>query len=527
MISPVAHRISATVTVKSPATSWASTSLLLSLLLECFAFNLVGAFRSPSSVAHIVRSSVAKKHDFVCRWSSPTPAEVEDTTGGSYLDEKQLEFCKAYLNEHHKTDVLLPFTHSFSELGTKSVKKNMWIGGSYSIVDAEVTDITSAAIHIEATVEEGGTSKKEQVVVPLDSDPVSGMARTYPTLPQIDPLKLNHASKKPIDNFCRRMSRLCNIVKAYKATGKLIQMGVQLGGDGVGKLHDDMYLNQVPHNRYVRQYFYDMASNAALEAATLCSKKQFPNRMKMTVMFPEMNPQMDSYRIGTLLELSRSMAIKLAEQNLRVRVCVQGSMGVGIFTGVPKQLNGVHTLLQRMDWQSGPGEENEGMVGDFVNFGFVGKEHVVNFNRGEGDTPDTQQDDVFIIICPQNMVGLESSIIKALSEMVDAAGDRPVIILNPDLTDKTSSEGQQSVRGRQQRLDFANSFETIYQFQNIYVSGTSYFPILGSVVKLGPLEPWVAHQRRDLVNDGGEVYLPMYSSETQPESEVLMATFEK
>eukprot|EP00578_Thalassiosira_sp_NH16_P031369 CAMPEP_0181081364 /NCGR_PEP_ID=MMETSP1071-20121207/3063_1 /TAXON_ID=35127 /ORGANISM="Thalassiosira sp., Strain NH16" /LENGTH=270 /DNA_ID=CAMNT_0023162907 /DNA_START=1016 /DNA_END=1828 /DNA_ORIENTATION=- len=270
-----------------------------------------------------------------------------------------------------------------------------------------------------------------------------------------------------------------------------------------------------------------MASNAALEAATLCSKKQFPNRMKMTVMFPEMNPQMDSYRIGTLLELSRSMAIKLAEQNLRVRVCVQGSMGVGIFTGVPKQLNGVHTLLQRMDWQSGPGEENEGMVGDFVNFGFVGKEHVVNFNRGEGDTPDTQQDDVFIIICPQNMVGLESSIIKALSEMVDAAGDRPVIILNPDLTDKTSSEGQQSVRGRQQRLDFANSFETIYQFQNIYVSGTSYFPILGSVVKLGPLEPWVAHQRRDLVNDGGEVYLPMYSSETQPESEVLMATFEK
>ena len=44
----------------------------------------------------------------------------------------------------------------------------------------------------------------------------------------------------------------------------------------------------------------------------------------MTMMFPEMNPSMDSYRIGTLLELSRAMAIKLAEQNLRVRVCVQG-----------------------------------------------------------------------------------------------------------------------------------------------------------------------------------------------------------
>lgn len=150
----------------------------------------------------------------------------------------------------------------------------------------------------------------------------------------------------------------------------------------------------------------------------------------------------------------------------------------------------------------------------------------MDFKKGDGDTPDTQQDDVFILICPQNMLGLECSIIPSLSEMVDAAGDRPVILLNPDLTDKISAQGQQSVRGRQQRLDFANSFETIYQFQNTYMSGGSYFPILGSVVKLGPTEPWVAHQRRDLVNEGGEVYLPVYSSETQPESEVLMATLE-
>ena len=260
-----------------------------------------------------------------------------------------------------------------------------------------------------------------------------------------------------------------------------------------------------------------MASDAALEAVILCSNKEISNRMKMTAMFPEMNPQMDSYRIGTLLELARGIAIQLAEQNLRVRVCVQGSMGVGIFTGVPKQLNGVHTILQRMDWESGENEQNEGMVGDYINFGHVGKDHVVD---GE------KQDDVFILICPQNMIGLESSIIQNLEEMVEAAGDRPVILINPDLEDKVSAQGQQSVRGRQQRLDFTNSFEDIFQFQNSYMSGTSYFPILGSVVKLGPLEPWVAHQRRDLVS-GGEVYLPVYSSETKPESEVLMKCFSK
>jgi len=74
------------------------------------------------------------------------------------------------------------------------------------------------------------------------------------------------------------------------------------------------------------------------------------------------------FRIRTLLELARALAIKLTEKNRRVRVCVQGSLGVGIFTDIPKQLNGVSILLQSMDWGS---KENEEMVGDYVNFGGV------------------------------------------------------------------------------------------------------------------------------------------------------------
>ncbi len=53
-------------------------------------------------------------------------------------------------------------------------------------------------------------------------------------------------------------------------------------------------------DRYVRQYFYDMASDAALEAVILCSNKQFTNRMKMTVMFPEMNPSVSLLLACTL-----------------------------------------------------------------------------------------------------------------------------------------------------------------------------------------------------------------------------------
>jgi len=257
-----------------------------------------------------------------------------------------------------------------------------------------------------------------------------------------------------------------------------------------------------------------------------CSKGSIGNRMLMTCMFPEMNPSMDSYRIGTLLELARSVAIKLAEQNLRVRVCVQGSMGVGIFTGTPKQLNGVSTLLQRMDWQSNAGEENEGMVGDYVNFGAIGKDHVVNTQYDDKGEVVQHQDDVFLLLCPQNMVGIESSIIPNLSEMVEAAGDRPVILLNPDLTDKVSSQGQQSVRGRQDRITFANSFDTVFHFANIYVSGTSYFPILGALTKLNVREPWVAHQRRDFKDGGGEIYVPIVSDEDRIEGEVILDCFQ-
>ena len=279
--------------------------------------------------------------------------------------------------------------------------------------------------------------------------------------------------------------------------------------------HQLRYLNQVPHNVYVRQWFYDQAAIAVHDAVKLTHRnnQQLPsNRHKVVTLFPETNPSMDSYRIGTLLELIRTVTLRLVlEERLRVRICVQASMGVGIFTGVPKQLSGVMKLLQMMDWQSDVGEANEGMVGDYVRFGAIGPDHVMNTTRDTyNDTIVTQyQDDVYLIIAPQSMVGTDTSIIPLLSDMCTAIGtDRPIILFNPDLTDKISSGGQQSVRGRQARIDFAQTFGTIFHFQNIYVSGTSYFPILGAITKLHPEEPWIAHQRRDYANNEGEIYVP-------------------
>lgn len=169
--------------------------------------------------------------------STKNEAGTKDVVDGM-LNKKQLEFTMAYLNEHHKADVLLPFVKAFSDLGTTSIKKNMWIGGSYEITDATIVDITRDELYFEASIKQGDKIKTESVKIHLDSDPVPGMARTYPTLPLCNPMHLNHSSRLPIDNFVRRMNRLCNIVKAYSATGKMIQLGVQMGGKGVGKIHD-------------------------------------------------------------------------------------------------------------------------------------------------------------------------------------------------------------------------------------------------------------------------------------------------
>ena len=124
----------------------------------------------------------------------------------------------------------------------------------------------------------------------------------------------------PVDDMVRRMNRLCWIVNHPEVTGKLIQLGIQIGGTGVGQLRDNLYLNQVPHNRYVRNYFYDMAADAVLQAVILCSQQRISNRMKVISMFPEMNPSMDSYRYVSL-SLSRSLSVSLSVA-LLVCVCI-------------------------------------------------------------------------------------------------------------------------------------------------------------------------------------------------------------
>lgn len=167
-------------------------------------------------------------------------------------------------------------------------------------------------------------------------------------------------------------------------------------------------LNNIPHSREIREYFYKDVLEATQRAIN-----DGRTRLKVENNIPELNPEMDVYRIGTLMELVRVLALSFADDGKQVKVCVQGSMGEGALAGMPLQLAGTRKILEYMDWG------DYGALGTFIKIGSVGAKEV------------DEQDDMFIIVAPQNAVG--NCIIDDLKAMTDAAGDRPVILINPRL----------------------------------------------------------------------------------------------
>merc|ERR1719389_953646 len=131
------------------------------------------------------------------------------------------------------------------------------------------------------------------------------------------------------------------------------------------------------------------------------------------------------------------MATEVATaQGRNVRVVVQGSMGRGVFQGLPLQLSGVRRLLDMMEWDEVDGVEL--VAGD-----------VPRVRIGALDADELLPDDhVVIVIAPQNIKG--AAIMPALEALVkraEAQGTQ-VFLLNDKLADIPSAEGLMGVRGR-------------------------------------------------------------------------------
>ncbi|XP_031263901.1 adenylate kinase 5, chloroplastic isoform X1 [Pistacia vera] len=256
-------------------------------------------------------------------------------------------------------------------------------------------------------------------------------------------------------------------------------------------------LNNIPHSREIRNYFYDDVLQATQRAVN-----DGRTRLRVDINIPELNPEMDVYRIGTLMELVRVLALSFADDGKRVKVCVQGSMGEGALAGMPLQLAGTRKILEFMDWG------NEGAMGTFINIGSIGAKEV-----GE-------QDDMFILVAPQNAVG--NCIIDDLRAMTDVAGQRPVILINPRLKDLPGSSGIMQTMGREERLVYAASFESCYFFRLLYYMGTQY-PIMGALRMSYPYR-YELYKRVDEA-PGKEKYVILATFPEKPNSDEINDAF--
>lgn len=262
-------------------------------------------------------------------------------------------------------------------------------------------------------------------------------------------------------------------------------------------------MNNIPHTRELRRHFYEEVSDGVMAAlADGCL------RMSIQCIIPELNTELDVYRVGTLLEMTRSIAARIAsnDKNKKVKVCVQQPLGSGVFQGMPLSLNGVMRIMQQMQWY-----DNE--------------EQIKLGNIGANEVDDA---DAFIIISPQNITGY--SVLPLLEEMVKAAEEqsKPLIILNAKLRDVPSSAGVMGVRGRQERLDFISTFKTVYHFRLLFL-GASIYPIMGAL-QYSWGKTWQVFRRDDITSDAGlrkEEYRLIGNFEEEPDASKITDCFQR
>lgn len=340
-------------------------------------------------------------------------AKVEARVGkATRLDAPSSEAIVAFLNEC-LGDEMLDWVLRGTELGKKAAAKNMWSAGAWAPKTAELVSLSSSALQFRVGVAERGKQELSVLTTEL-------------------PLPREVAT---VDELRQALLQLGSGERGAGASAVVLRLP---GASDDWSLPDDLWLNTTPYPRSVRQMFYTDVVEAmqAAVADPTCSRL-----MKVTVTPPELNMEMDSYRVGTLLELIRECALSFAEAGLKTRVCVQGSMGQGALMGVPRVLSGVRKVLTMMDWQAEVGEDYEGLLGEVQRSaaadGTDAAEGTIRFGA-VGAAEVAADDDVLLLLAPQSMVGASiHEPLRAMAERAEAQGTA-VILINPLLQEGVS-----------------------------------------------------------------------------------------
>lgn len=438
--------------------------LLLVPLVSCW------GYRCTSNVVKISSRYMVKQE---------LEANSEEASSG-------VKILQDYLN--NKKSILKKMVLLNEKLRKEIENANFWTGGSFLVEDTICNGIIENGFNIDAKCRIRGKEEVKQVFVPF------------------------HAKVRNEKELKDVVIEMLHMIDRSNETASLVTLPF---GDDYN-LPLDFRWNEVPHATWVRNYVYEQATCAVLKALSSSN-----NKFQMKVNFPEVNPAFDTYRIGTILEMIRHIVLVLTcDEGKRVRICVQQSLGEGVFAGMPLALSSMRFVLEKMDFGSRLSPEQKANVNDnknrrneaLVRFGAIGKDQVA---------PD---DDIVIVIAPQNLVG--GSLIPLLDEMIKELNGRPIILFNPLLNDRPSSNGLMNVRGRSERIEFQKSFMDIFTMRLLYPSSGGYmFPIRGMVVNKDLDSAWCVYSKS--VVDGKEKYdiIGAFPKGPEPSPEKISAMF--
>lgn len=327
-----------------------------------------------------------------------------------------------------------------NQLRQEMQSSNFWTAGTFVLNKCECIRVTSTTLDFRADCTKQGKSCRRDISIPL-------------------PVKIENP-----DDLKTTLLILARMFDSISESDKIIKLPIGRNY----QLPLDFRFNDVPHAQWVRAYMYESVKSAVIKAVF---DKNFQQKSKMQVKinFPEVNTAFDTYRIGTILECVRTIALALAcDEGQRVRICVQQSLGEGIFTGLPLALSSMRPVLERMDWGQRLSVDEKAQKDDnTLKKGESRKEAMIRFGEISGQEI-AEDDDVIIVIAPQNIIG--GMVIELLEEMVTAANGRPMLLFNPSLGDRPSSNNVMQIRGRAERRTFQDSFTDIYEMRLLYPS---------------------------------------------------------
>ena len=236
------------------------------------------------------------------------------------ISASQCDAVANFLNESEQQDDLLSFTSTWGRpLADEMRSANGWSQGSFQLTKATVRAVSSLGLVVDChvkikplffgapkvEVQEGVEVQFIDALYENDADgavpknqrqpPSPSQFASYFGLTRNDGTMTAEEVKRAIVSMARRIGNLESSAKILR------RCPTDADGTTMVTIQDNLFTNNVPNSLDTRYVFYDAVVEAVEKALR---DPASPKRMRVDLATPELDPSMDSFRIGTLLEVS-------------------------------------------------------------------------------------------------------------------------------------------------------------------------------------------------------------------------------